>query len=251
MTTGRPAAWSGIWGYRVLLALVLVLVAFPQIDLAVSGVFYDPEQDRFMREGPLLNLLRKGVPPILYGVVLFLVLQWLGGRVTGAGTPHALNGRRVAFVLTSLALGPGLIVNGVFKEWWGRARPSDILAFGGEARFTPPWMMTDQCASNCSFVAGHAALGFWTVALALLAPPAWRPWAVAGALGFGALMSGARVVVGGHFLSDVLFAGVVVVTVTLWLHRVMVDGPERATRADPATVSRDTDESSDPSATGP
>jgi len=207
----------------VVLALTLVLVAFPQIDLGVSALFHDPASGRFVSEGPLLNVLRKGVPPLLYGVVLFLVLQWLGGRLTGVGSPRALNGRRVVFVLTSLALGPGLIVNGVFKEWWGRARPSDILAFGGEARFTPPWLMTDQCASNCSFVSGHAAMGFWTVALALLVPPPWRGPAIVGALVFGAVVSGARIVVGGHFLSDVVFAGLIVVPLTFWLYRVMVD----------------------------
>lgn len=213
---------GGIRSCRIVLALVLVLVAFPQIDLWVSGLFHDPASGRFVSEGPLLNFLRKGVPPVLYGVLVFLVLQWLGGRLTGAGTPNALNGRRVAFVLTSLAVGPGLIVNGVFKEWWGRARPSDILAFGGEARFTPPWMMTDQCDGNCSFVSGHAAMGFWTVALAMLVPAPWRGLAVAAALAFGAVVSAARIVVGGHFLSDVIFAGLIVVPLTLWLYRVMV-----------------------------
>lgn len=213
---------GGVWSCRLVLALVLLLVAFPQIDLGVSGLFHDPATGRFVSEGPLLNFLRKGVPPVLYGVLVFLGLQWLGGWLTGAGTPRALDGRRVAFVVTALALGPGLIVNGVLKEWWGRARPSDILAFGGEARFTPPWMMTDQCVSNCSFVSGHAAMAFWTVALALLVPRPWRGAAVAAALAFGAVMGAARIVVGGHFLSDVVFAGLIVVPLTFWLYRVMV-----------------------------
>jgi len=202
--------------------VLLLLVAFPQIDLAVSGFFHDPVSGHFLQEGPILDFLRKGVPPVLYGVVVFLGIQWVGGWVTGAGSPAAMDGRKVAFVMVSLALGPGLIVNGLLKEWWGRARPSDILAFGGEARFTPPLMMADQCATNCSFVSGHAAFGFWTVALAVLVPRPWRAWAMAAALVFGALVSGARIVVGGHFLSDVVFAGLIVVPLTLWLHRVMV-----------------------------
>jgi len=228
MTTGRTraplgrGAWSALTTCRVALVAVVLLVAFPQIDLTVSGWFFDPQTGRFAHEGPLLNLLRKGVPPIAYGLVVFLVLQWVGGRLTGAGTPEALNGRRVAFVLTSLALGPGLIVNAVLKEWWGRARPGDIVPFGGEAHFTPPLMMADQCASNCSFVSGHVALAFWTVALALLVPPPWRRAAMVAALAFGGVMIWARVAVGGHFLSDGVFAGAIVVPLILWLHRVMV-----------------------------
>ncbi|SDD74492.1 phosphatase PAP2 family protein [Rhodospira trueperi] len=207
------------WRCRILLALVLVFVVFPQVDLGVSALFYDPATQRFVSEGPLLNLIRKGVPPVLYAVVLFLVLIWLGDRLgpgLRAGWPR---GRHIAFLVLSLALGPGLIVNGVLKEFWGRARPNDIAAFGGAGHYTPPFMIADQCATNCSFVSGHAAIGFWVVAFALLVPSRWRRTAIAAALAFGVIVGGARIVVGAHFLSDTLFAAIIVVTLTVWLHR--------------------------------
>lgn len=207
------------WRCRVLLGLVLVFVIFPQVDLGVSALFHDPATQRFVAEGPLLNLIRKGLPPVLYGVLLFLVLLWLGDRLAPGVRVGWPTGRHLGFLLLSLALGPGLIVNGILKEFWGRARPGDIAAFGGPGHFTPPFMMTDQCATNCSFVSGHAALGFWVVAFALLAPARWRRSAVITALLFGAVVGGARIVVGAHFLSDVVFAGIIVVTLTVWLHR--------------------------------
>lgn len=218
-----PALARG-WPWRVLLALAAVFVIVPHVDLAASGLFFDPHTGRFVSEGPLLNLIRKGVPPFLYGAVLFVALLWAGDRVA-PGTPPTgrPSGRQVSFLLLSLALGPGLLVNGVFKEMWGRARPSDIIAFGGEGTFTPAWMIADQCATNCSFVSGHAALGFWTVAFALLLRPGpGRRLAFAGALVFGAVVGGARIVVGGHFLSDVVFAGAVVVPLTVWLHHALI-----------------------------
>jgi lipid A 4'-phosphatase len=207
------------WRCRVLLGLVLVFVIFPQVDLGVSALFHDPATQRFLAEGPLLNLIRKGLPPVVYAVLVFLVLLWLGDRLVPGVRTGWPNGRHVGFLLLSLALGPGLIVNGVLKEFWGRARPGDIAAFGGEGHYTPPFMIADQCATNCSFVSGHAAIGFWVVAFALLAPARWRRAAVIVALLFGAVVGGARVVVGAHFLSDVVFAGIIVVTLTVWLHR--------------------------------
>ena len=225
MTSWDPPLLHG-WRCSLLLALVMLFLVFPQVDLGVSALFHDPASGRFVSEGPILNLIRKGVPPILYASLVFITLLWLGDRFVPGPRMSRPSFRQVVFLFASLGLGPGLLVNAVFKEWWGRARPSDIEAFGGGAPFTPAWMITDHCATNCSFVSGHAALGFWTVALALLLPRPWRRPAFAGALVFGAIVGGARIVVGGHFLSDVVFAGIMTVALTLWLHRTLV--PEDA-----------------------
>jgi lipid A 4'-phosphatase len=221
MTSWDPPLLRG-WRCSLLLALVMVFLIFPQVDLGVSALFYDPASGRFVSEGPILNLIRKGVPPILYGTLVFVTLLWLGDRFVPGPRMNRPSFRQVVFLFASLALGPGLLVNGVFKEWWGRARPSDIEEFGREALFTPAWMITDYCETNCSFVSGHASMAFWTVALALLLPRPWRRPAFAGALVFGAVVGGARIVVGGHFLSDVVFAGIMTVALTLWLHRALV-----------------------------
>ncbi|KAA5605908.1 phosphatase PAP2 family protein [Roseospira marina] len=218
------APWDG-WRCRALLAVTLLLVALPQIDLGVSGLFYDSETGLFTAEGPVLDLIRKGVPPFLYGALLFTVVLWLGDRLVPGPRLNGPSGRQVLFLVLSLAIGPGLIVNGILKEWWGRARPSDIVPFGGDALFSPAWMMSDQCLTNCAFVSGHAAMGFWVVAFALLAPRNLRPWAVAAALLFGVIVGGARIVVGGHFLSDTLFAGLITIGVTVWLHRALFLDP--------------------------
>jgi lipid A 4'-phosphatase len=126
------------------------------------------------------------------------------------------------YLLASLILGPGLIVNVLLKDHWGRARPLYISQGGGTAHFTPPLIVTDQCQSNCAFSSGHAALGYWLVSVALLAPPAWRGRAVAGALAFGTLIGFTRIAQGAHFLSDVVASGIIVVAVALVLRRRML-----------------------------
>ncbi|HZU89271.1 MAG TPA: phosphatase PAP2 family protein, partial [Stellaceae bacterium] len=74
-------------------------------------------------------------------------------------------------------------------------------------------------ATNCSFVCGHAALGFALVAFAFLLPSGpWRRRATAAALVFGALVGLDRIALGRHFLSDVVFAGLLVYGTTAALH---------------------------------
>ena len=90
--------------------------------------------------------------------------------------------------------------------------------FGGDQAFRPWNRFDGACVKNCAFASGEAASGFWMVAPALLAPPPWRAAAIAAALLYGAAASALRVAFGGHFLSDVLFGGLIslIVVTALW-----------------------------------
>jgi len=214
-------------GLSAVLGVMLVLVAFPQIDLTVSGWFYRPEDGFHLKSFWLFAFILKGMPPLLLGVTALVVIwgfagDWLRLKFPALNLLPEMEARASAFLLASLALGPGLLVNWLLKEHWGRARPSQIAEFGGQAHYTPPLMMADQCTANCSFSSGHGALGFWVVAFALLAPPRWRTPAMVAALAFGLLVGFTRIAQGGHFLSDTVFSGLAVVAINLALWRVMV-----------------------------
>ena len=116
---------------------------------------------------------------------------------------------------------PGVLVNGLFKGYWGRARPDMVAHFGGPAQFTLPFEWTDQCAHNCSFVSGEgagAAAMVISVALMLFAYGRGRlnvfGWQ-GGVLAITALLAATamvlRVALGRHFLSDTIFAVLFVV----------------------------------------
>ncbi len=225
---GRITVWMGgasrtvrAHPCRLFAATVVLFAAFPGIDLWASGLFYDPVGGFPPSQGPLLEFVLKGVPWLVYGTIIYLTLIWAAGLALRSPVP-GLDGRRIAYLYTSILVGPALLVNGLFKSHWGRARPSQVKEFGGDAVFTPAWMMADQCSSNCSFTSGHAALGFWVLALALIAPQSLRIPAVATALAFGILVGGARIVVGGHFLSDTLFSATFVIALNLWLYQKMI-----------------------------
>ena len=123
------------------------------------------------------------------------------------------------YLIAVVAIGPGLVVNVVFKDHWGRARPRDVVEFGGAKAFTPAFVISDQCPKNCSFVAGHPSMAFAMVALALVAARKRRAWLIALALTVGAVVGFGRIVQGGHFLSDVVFSAIFTVAVAAGLYR--------------------------------
>jgi membrane-associated PAP2 superfamily phosphatase len=184
---------------------------YPELDLPVSRYFYgfaDNAHNMFAwRLYPPLMLARDiglWVSTVLVApaVVALLIKLILPRRKL------LLSGRAILFLIATLALGPGLLVNGVLKEHWGRSRPIDVAQFGGPKHFVAWWDPRGDCPSNCGFVSGDVAGAFWTIAPAALAPPAWRALSLGAALALGTGMAVIRVMAGGHFVTDVVFAGI-------------------------------------------
>jgi lipid A 4'-phosphatase len=204
--------------YAGLVAIALALNFVPELDLATSGLFYRPEGGFALADWPPVELLYRSIPWVTWAVLAIAAAAatwlFLMGRPL-----WRLDRKALVFLLASLALGPGLLANIVLKDHWGRARPTQIEAFGGSRHFTPAPLPAAECASNCAFVSGHAALGFSLVAFAFLLPPGRkRRGAGAAALGFGAIAGLGRIAQGGHFLSDVVYAGLLVYATTAVLH---------------------------------
>jgi dolichol-phosphate mannosyltransferase len=106
----------------------------------------------------------------------------------------------------------------VFKENMGRARPRDIVEFGGTKTFTPPLVPSRECARNCSFISGEASSIYAAFfALALLIPQ-YRMGLLISGIAAGTLAGIVRIIQGAHFLSDVLFAGVFMAITVSLLH---------------------------------
>jgi lipid A 4'-phosphatase len=205
----------------ILFAIGALLVAIPQVDLAVTGLFYDPQLGFHLRPLLVVRVLYSSVwwisAAVLVGTLGFLIASWtLYRQRAEIGAQR----RAALYLLLVMLIGPGLLVNGVFKDHWGRARPSQVVEFGGNKQFTRAALPADQCEKNCSFVSGHASVGFFFVSLAFLCPRRRERWLTIGTvagLGIGLV----RIVQGGHFFSDVLFAGIVAYLTARVLHAVM------------------------------
>ncbi len=219
----RLIAWICVAAAAVFAA---VFVSFPGLDLFLSGLFHVPgqgfpaESDHAVQTVRYLWRLSAWVLVIGAGVLL------LASAVLGRPRMLGIGRAALVFFLLLQGLGPGLLVNAVLKDNWGRARPSQVAEFGGTKRHDPPFLPTDQCDRNCSFVGGEAAYAFSFMALGFLPGPAprRRAWFAFGAA-FGVAVSAVRVAQGGHFVSDCLFAGFLMLLIGWALHALLYRAP--------------------------
>jgi lipid A 4'-phosphatase len=191
----------------VFIALLLTYLVWPTLDLPVSAIFYRADSGFWIDDLPWVRVVHETVPWVGRLLLVGSLAVWLLGRWTRQPGLRRL-ARPAAGLCLGLVFGLGLLAHGVFKDHWGRARPVQVTQFGGSATFTPPWQPTAECRRNCSFVSGHAGTGFALItAGALAAPRRRRHWLVAG-WSAGLLLGALRIAQGGHFLSDVLFGGI-------------------------------------------
>jgi lipid A 4'-phosphatase len=230
----------------LLIALGIAIVTgllfglYPDLDLRVARYFHS------FIDGSNNNFAWRVYPPLMAArdaglwISTLLIVPVLAAFAFKLILPRRrllIPGRTILFLTATLALGPGLLVNVVLKDHWGRSRPIDVTQFGGAEKFVPWWDVRGDCPNNCSFVSGDVSGAFWTIAPAVLVPPPLRVVAVGAALALGTGMAAMRVMAGGHFVSDVVFAGLFTFLVIWLVHgliyrwprtRLTDDGTERA-----------------------
>ncbi len=205
---------------------------FTELDLDAARWFFHPGQADPWPEGdsPLWQWLYYSAP-MLAGVTAAASLLVLAGALLARRfsrlQPYAL------FVLLVVLLGPGLLVNGVFKEHWDRPRPRQVEQLGGHANYSPPLAIGEYDAGK-SFPAGHSSVAFSLIAFWFI----WRRrrrWlaglALAASLTLGTLYGLGRMAAGAHFLSDVLWSALLPAGVALVLYHFVLRIPAREDRA--------------------
>jgi len=198
-------------------ALADLWLAFPQIDLSVANLFSTQEGDFAARGASWEQLMYGSIDELLLVVGLGLIGAWIiGRRRQQAG--RVVTGRRLAFLLLLLALVPGLIVNAILKEHWGRARPIQLEQFGGNRAFTPAFVVSDQ--GGGAFSSGHVAAAAWLVAVPVVLFGFGSTWTTLALLYLLAMVL-ARMAAGAHFLSDVLTSILLVWMGFLMLQRLL------------------------------
>jgi lipid A 4'-phosphatase len=230
---GRPLdhRTAARWLIRAFLLTAAVFVLWPGIDLRVTRAFY-VKGFGFPYDGaPWLVALRWAIWRLTEAMILLaaagLALPAIRRRVPEIGA------RDWSFVLLLYLIGPGLLVNGLLKSNWGRARPYQVAEFGGTAAFTPPLEIAGQCASNCSFVSGEGAgavalaisILFLIACLRMRLPRRVERVGVWLAVAIGLVGPALRLIAGRHFLSDTIFAALLVAGVAVALHRVLFGRP--------------------------
>jgi membrane-associated PAP2 superfamily phosphatase len=187
------------WAALALAAGTALLLPWRAIDPAVSRFFYRPETPG----GPWQ------VPALLPWGFLALLPPWIAATLVAAGLALLAGSpsrRRAAMVLLlALALGPGLVVNALLKDHWHRPRPRQTSGLGGDFEYVAPFRIGPV---GKSFPCGHSAVGFAAAALALAAAERRRRITLAaGGVLLGSVLGLGRIATGAHFLSDVVWSG--------------------------------------------
>jgi membrane-associated PAP2 superfamily phosphatase len=208
-------------------AAATAVFTWTDLDREVSRVFYHPQADG----GPWPAAAR------LPWSVLHRVTPWLAAGLGFLGLGLIVRGMLVAgrrdlrldglLIVLSLALGPGLVVNAVFKDNWKRPRPRQTITLGGDHAYVPPFRIGP---AGKSFPCGHCSVGFaygaLYYALRRRRPGAARTWLAASALA-GTVMGLGRVASGGHFASDVVFAAILTYGTVAGVYYTLLGIPRR------------------------
>ena len=187
---------------------LLFFLLFPNVDIFFSNFFYinDAFLDyHFLIIRKLRTFLKNFMIFFSLSSLFLLILIKLNHSQKVLNYKKNL---RIKLIAIGFLIGPiigcGLIANLYFKDNWGRARPYQVEEFGGNLIYTPPLLKSDQCIKNCSWIGGETSAAFSFIAGILFMRKRKKFLRVL--YFFGSLVIFCRMAMGGHFLSDNLFA---------------------------------------------
>lgn len=229
----RRLAFGNDWRFDLIVfiaisALITGVFFGGELDMAAARLFYstDPHDHWPMgRQLPWSVLFRMG--PWFAGA---LVTTALAALAAGLAFKRDALRRNAIWMLATVVLGPGLVVNFALKDHWSRPRPRDVLEFGGQRHYTPAPLRGEW---GYSFPCGHCSVGFlvglgwwiWRRRRPYLAVTSALTGLVAGtALGLG------RMAAGGHFVSDVVWSALLALGIAHFLYHYVLQVTDRDVR---------------------
>lgn len=205
----------------VIVALLIILTLpflFSELDLIIQQKYYSADQGWFLAKSFPWRQLRdySFIPAILISAGA------LNLYVLGLNFRKYEKYRKIClYLITVMILAPGLLINVVLKGNFGRPRPRDIVEFDGKYQYEKP-LLYDSSSPGKSFPCGHASMGFYFFVFYILYRRRNKGIAIAGftfAVLFGGLIGTARIIQGGHFLSDSIWSAALVYLSALWLYQ--------------------------------
>jgi len=144
----------------LILSVLTLIFWFTDIDITFAQNFYSPEKGWYLgRSNPWKFLYHNGNTPALFiSLVAFLVFA-----VSFFYRKFQLYRKTALFLVLLMVIGPGIVVNKILKDHWGRPRPKHIENFGGELKYLPV-LYKGNAANGKSFPSGHASMGFYLIA---------------------------------------------------------------------------------------
>lgn len=203
--------------------LSLIFIFYSKLDIEISKLFFSGESGFLYKDNTwafgiyiMLPLITKIF--IIYNILYIIYIFTRHYNIKNIFKSGSF------FLLICILLVPGLTVNTLLKDNFGRARPREVIEFNGDKHFTAAFSISDQCRKNCSFSSGHAAMGFYYSAIAYIVNRRYFFKIYLTGVFLGLIVGFSRIVMGGHFAGDVVASGFVVLTLNhliylLWIRR--------------------------------
>ena len=185
----------------------IIFIVFPILDIHISRYFF--VDNKFLSEKyTFIKVLRSNLKNIMIVIpILSLIILLLIVFMKKNHNFNNIYNLRFKLALLGFIIGPilgcGLIANLYFKDTWGRARPAYIVEFGGEKKYSKPFIKSDQCYKNCSWISGETSGAFSLMFGSLLLRN--HIFLLFNYI-LGLLVFFCRVSMGGHFFSDNIYA---------------------------------------------
>ncbi|MGY6276885.1 phosphatase PAP2 family protein [Methylomonas sp. MgM2] len=185
------------------------------LDIRLAKLFYQPElsgSDWPYQHDVFVHILYDYAFPftVIAGLSAFTIYV--------VGYFHDTVGRfrrKALYILLVIAVGPGVVVNLIFKDHWGRPRPLHVQQFGGEYAYVPPLKLGHT--PDKSFVCGHCSVAYAFFALYFLSQNHKQAYFIL-TLALAWTMGITRMTSGSHFVSDILWSGYLVFLVAFALY---------------------------------
>ncbi len=190
----------------VILMIATIVFRLTDLDVAIQKLFFVQGQGWVYKE---LNFCRfiydyGPIPAILLAAAS--LIGFAGSFRIRKIAPYR---KALVFFILLFLIGPGLVINLGFKKHWGRPRPRTVDLFGGPQPFLYVWEKGKAGAGH-SFASGHASVGFFLLAPYFIVRKRSKKWSLiflATGLSAGTLIGFVRMMQGGHFASDIIWAG--------------------------------------------
>lgn len=241
----------------VILIIMTLVFAFTNLDIWLISLFYDFDTHSFFMANnePWLFLYKNEeyflIPLVIIGIVFTLI-----GHFT-KDPKQKMIGRYGGYILLVIIITAGMVINYIFKEYWGRPRPRETIPFGLNFSFFPIWypafidilpsaMDPRDLLDNSSFPAGHPVTAICSIALffalnhpevfvLLFKQPTKRKMnfiktlkymALAFSIIVGSLMAIGRAIQGGHWFSDSMWAFAFIYLIAIVLYYYIFNIPK-------------------------
>jgi lipid A 4'-phosphatase len=202
----KRQAWKDFSILFLILGILTLVFRFTNLDIILEHYFYTSEKGWILQYRPIWDFIyRYGIFPGYFlafcGLIMISMTYW---------NSKFIRFRKASFVLVfTIITGPGILVNLVLKDHTGRPRPREITEFGGTEHYLCVCEM-GKTNEGKSFPCGHCSMGFYLAIPWLFYRNRKKVLAysfLAIGIAYGTLIGIARMMAGGHFASDVVWAG--------------------------------------------